>query len=170
MAPEGSRAPAAGLVWAWVSLAAVFACAGPASWRYQEALDAAPPAATHALHDERLRDLMRDLERLRTERLPQAFDVHGAQQRRIRDLVAAARALSASAARIPSALPEALEAEDRQAFRALAGQLQHLADDLAEQAPALSVPQQRERLFAIDATCSDCHRRFRIPGLGSEAD
>ncbi len=142
--------------------AAVLACAGGAP-------PAEPPAeaaGAHAVHSQRLRRTMDQLDRVRWRRLPQELDGPGhAQQREQREqLAAAASQLAVTAADIPSGihglgLPEA----DRRAFEALSRQLRAAALRLASDAPTATNAEIAERVAAIDAVCADCHERFRLP-------
>jgi len=151
--------------WVLVTLAVVLGCGGPAQWRYEKALEQIAAPAAHGIHDERLAVLMRDLDRLRDARLPQALDVREERDRQAREVADVARAMSESAARILAALPADLDAREQAEFRSLAASLERSCAQLAEEAPSLSASQRRERLAEIGATCDQCHGRFRIPGV-----
>ena len=77
-------------------------CGAPGRVRYEESLARTPEPAIHAVHSERLLELMRGLERLRDERLPQAMDVEAAETRRAEGIAEVAHAMMASARLIPS--------------------------------------------------------------------
>jgi len=149
------------LGWAIASLA----CGGPAQWRYEEALERSPEPAAHAIHEERLASLMRDLDRLRAERLPKAFDVRDEEGRQAQEVARVLQAMAESALAIPAAEPANLDASASAEFRALADTLQRESARLAEEAPHLSFGEIRTRVTEIDANCNDCHVRFRIPGV-----
>jgi len=153
----------AGSLW----ILAVVSCAGPAQWRYEAALEQAPASAAHAIHEQRLTALMRDLDRLRVERLPKALDTREEERHQAVRIAQVARAMARSAALIPGAEPPDLDERSRAEFRALAERLQRRATALAEDAPQLEPDQRSERLSEIDATCQQCHGRFRIPGIES---
>lgn len=125
-------------------------------------------AAAHAMHEQQLTDVMRRLEALRTERLPTELDVDLAEARGAQGFARAAREMSASAAWIRLAIPAALDPEEQAEFREIAGRLRDQAHRLAEDAPDLTIEQRRARLAEIEATCTRCHSRFRIPGVGDE--
>jgi cytochrome c556 len=151
--------------WIGTGLAAAVGCSGPAERRYEVELERTPEPAAHAVHEERLRALMRDFERLRGERLPKPVDTRDDEARRALEVARLARALAESAARIPAAAPAALDARERHEFRALAEQLERLGRALAADAPRLASGPRQARLDEIDATCEQCHTRFRIPGI-----
>jgi cytochrome c556 len=159
------RILALAVLWLVMNLAVALGCGGPAQWRYEEALQQTAEPAAHGVHDERLTIVMRDLERLRDERLPKAFDMREEQDRRAREVARVAQAMAESAARIPAALPPDLDAQGQADFRALAAELERMCAQLAEEAPRLTAKQRRSRLTQIDATCNQCHGGFRIPGV-----
>jgi cytochrome c556 len=145
------------------------ACGGPAQLRYEKQLEHAPAAAAHAVHEQRLGELMASLDELRNERLPKALDVEVEQERQTREVVRVARAMADSAARIPAAAPADLDERERAEFLGLANTLEQRTERLIADAPRLTSEQRRTQLAEIDATCDDCHRRFRIPGRGDVA-
>lgn len=150
---------------AWALAALLFGLASgcqPAQVRYEQEVEETPPAARHAIHDERLRELMSGLATLHDERLPQAMDVRTDEARRRAELARVARALERSAARIPELVPEdALDAGSREELRRYARTLASQARQLGEDAPRLDVGEAEARLHAIEATCAGCHARFR---------
>jgi cytochrome c556 len=133
--------------------------------RYREQLGHASPGARHALHAERLQQLMRSLDRLSRERLPQAMDLETERERRVRAISEVAGALAGSADGILEAAPEAeLSESERADFERLAVQLRQRALERERDAPGLTDAQARSQLEAIDQTCASCHARFRPPG------
>jgi hypothetical protein len=152
----------AGLLALLVASAAAPGCRGPAQVRYEEALEQAPAPAAHAVHGERLVDVMRALERLRDERLPAAFDVEAERERRGRRVSEVALAMAAAAERIPPAAAERpLDPAERAEFLRLADGLARRARHLAEAAPRLEPQELRGAIEGIEQTCSACHGRFR---------
>lgn len=139
-------------------------CGGPAVVRYEEELERTRPSAVHAVHEVRLVQLMRDLDRLRDERLPKALDVDVERRRQVREVERVARAMAESATLIAAAAPADLATEERQEFLALADTLKSRSEALATDAGRLTAPQRRERLLEIDRTCGRCHAGFRVPG------
>lgn len=162
------RAPGrgAGLALAALGGAAALACAAPAEVRYERELARAPAGSRHAIYDERLQELMRRLDRLARERLPQALDVDQVEERRVRDLGEVAGALADAA----GALPEVgkgleLEPDEQAAFAELAAELAGQAAELAALPPGTAPAEVRARLDAMQGVCVQCHTRFRLPGL-----
>jgi cytochrome c556 len=157
---RGLRIPAGGL--ALLALAGV-GCRVPAQLHYEEQLRTTPPAERHAIHSERLEQHMRGLERLAVERLPRAMDEQEAESRRKAEVAEVARALADSASRIGGAAGTLeLDAASRREFLGLADALRRRAQQLADDAPRLSVDEMRARAHEIDASCAACHERFRI--------
>jgi cytochrome c556 len=143
-------------------------CRGPALWEYEKRVEETPPASVHAVHQERLEELMGDLDRLRNERLSKSYDVEIEERRSARAVAEVAAALASSAAQIPAAAPPDLDDRERAEFLALARELEQRTLRLADQAERLGPAQRDAALAEIDATCSRCHRRFRIPRVNDE--
>jgi cytochrome c556 len=145
-----------------VWLLAFLACAPPAALRYDEQVEATPPAAVHAVHAERLVELMRGLGRLVAERLPRAMDATRERQRRVAELAAVAAAAAESARRIPADAGEPGWGEaERGAFVAHARELEARASALAAEARELTPEQIDGRVAGLLGTCAGCHGRFR---------
>ncbi len=138
-------------------------CRGPAQVRYEQQLERTPEPAAHAVHGERLAELMRALDRLRGERLPQAMEVGVERDRRAEAVREVALGMARSAARIADAAPGPLDAAERAEFDALARELEQRARGVADAAPHASTAALEERLRALEATCNRCHDRFRLP-------
>jgi len=152
-----------------VTVFLVSSCGGPAALRYEEEVEHTRGEAVHAVHEERLRQLMRELDRLRDERLPKALDMEVELQRQGREVERVAQAMAESAAMIAAAAPARLDADERKEFLALADDLRRRSEALAMEAPTLTPAQRGARLAEIDTTCGRCHARFRIPG-GPDAE
>jgi len=164
------RRYARAICWTLAIAVVSLACRGPAQWRYEERLAGTPGPTAHGVHEERLAVLMRDLGRLRDQRLPKAFDVREEEGQRAREIARVLQAMAESAPEISAAEPGRLGAAESEEFRALAEAMRHSAARLAEDAPHLSVNELRIRMAEIDATCNHCHGRFRIPGVTLEED
>jgi cytochrome c556 len=113
---------------------------------------------------------MRDLDRMRDRRLPQALDPRDEEARRLAELAQVARGMAESAARIGESAPAALDATERAGFVALASHLESLCGDLADTVERLDARARVARWREIDATCDACHDRFRIPGRAFDGD
>ena len=144
-------------------------CGAPPSVRYAERLEGASGEAAHGVHSERLSELMRGLQRLQAERLPQAMDAEIEERRRAAEIADVARSMARSSEEIPAAAREAgLDDEARAEFQLLADALVRSADRLAVVADARGVGvTQRDELRAasreLEVICDQCHGRFRIP-------
>lgn len=159
---------------ALAALAALLAgapgCGAPAQVRYEEELERTPAPAEHAVHGERLAELMRSLERLRGERLPQALAVGVERERRAEAVSEVALEMARSAARIPEVAPPPADAAQRAEFLASAALLERRARELAEAAAQRPPPPLDARFRALEATCADCHARFRGAGAAPAGD
>lgn len=144
---------------ATLAVVALAACEGPAQWRYEEALEQAPRAAAHAVYDEQLKRVMRDLGGLRGDLLPKAVDLEVEEDRRAAEVSRVARAMAASANQIQSSAATGDEA----GLHELAEDLERLTAALARDVGNLTPDERAARLAEIDATCDRCHDRFRIP-------
>jgi hypothetical protein len=157
----------ASLSWLLVWALPVLACAPPARVQYEERVESAPPASAHAVHAERLSEVMRALNRLVDERLPRAMDTRAVREGRREELAAVAGAIAVSAGQIPARVDErGLSHAERRLFDGRARVLEQRARSLAEDAPSLTTEQIGARVDAIREACAACHGRFRdgLPG------
>lgn len=145
-------------------LLCVVGCAAPEQTRYEQELERTDAVAAHAVHNDRLQQVMRRLGRLEGERLPKALDVSGARQRQVEEVVRISHAMAESAARIPE-IAAAIEMDESaledMVRRSRALQERCLA--LAREAPELALDEMRARLESIERSCNGCHERFRPP-------
>ena len=149
--------------WLALGAAAWLACAAPAEERYREGLAETPEPARHGVAGRRLAELMRGLDELAHDRLPRALDVAALRAHRVDEVVDVARGLSEAAARIPAAADGlGLGGEERAAFAGLAATLERRAGALAADAPGLGRDALDARVRELQATCEDCHTRFRV--------
>jgi len=143
------------------ALLAAPACGPPAQLRYEARLDRTPAPARHAVHSERLQELMRSLDALSLERLPQAMDVEVERERRAEEIAAVARAIADTARKIPVATAGIeLDADEREAFERSAVLLSERAEQLGRDGAMLTPEEIRGGVDAIEATCKGCHRQF----------
>jgi len=138
----------------FLSLAALACASGGES----ATSDADAARSEHARQIERLRASMRQLGRIRDERLPQAMDSRLDRDARVEAIARSARQIAVWAERAALDAPDGPESLE---FRSRADTLARLSLDLARRAPTYSDAQLRDRLSAIDATCSSCHRQLR---------
>lgn len=140
-----------------------YGCA-PAEVSYERSLEDTPAPAAHAVHSDRLAQLMRGLELLAFERLPQAMDAEAESEQQAARVADVARALAASARQIPQALSVSdLDAQEREEFLRLKDALAREASALAEEATLLSPSALAARASTLEGSCDHCHRRFRLP-------
>jgi len=139
----------------------LMAACTPAQVRYERELDAVAPVAAHGIHDARLRELMRGLERLSQERLPRAMDVGEAEAGRAEQIRRVAQDLAASAREIPVAVDaSAMPHAERDAFVAAAVNLENAAHALGARAGD-SPHELQAAVRVVDAACRSCHAGFR---------
>lgn len=153
------RAPAA------IAAALVLsACSLPGQVRYEKQLEGTSPEAAHAVHAERLYELMRSLDRLSHQRLPQAMDPAQERDARVREAREVALAIAEAATLIPEVESgTARSAPERREFAAHARVLEQRARGFAERAAAQSPEEMQAEGRAILEACAACHRRYR-PG------
>lgn len=124
-------------------------------------------AESHALYDERLRDLMSEMQRTTNENWPEKMDDEHAPPN-AKDTAFSfdkaeplADALAKSADRIPDTVAHLVMIEaDRRAFRAQSETLRDQALRLSTAAKKRDTTEMRTVLQSIDATCRACHARF----------
>jgi hypothetical protein len=155
--------PAARLLPRLVLLGSLLAgCQTPARRAYEEELARTPAGAHHGVHTERLLGVMRGLDRLTGERLPQDLDVESAGEVRVEELVELAEAIAASAEEIPQAAFQAsLTEPERVAFHQRAALLRERALALARDARTLSPEQRAQATSQLRDVCDGCHAEFR---------
>jgi cytochrome c556 len=150
--------------------ALLIACAPPAQVRYEEQVQASPPAATHGVHAQRLAELMQGLDRLSSERLPKAMNRQQEREWRVREVESVASGIADSAAQIPGVAPQRMrDGTNSRAFRENAAVLEIRARSLADDANTLTPDELNARVAELRDTCAACHRRFR-PGYVEPAD
>ncbi len=130
---------------------------------YQRRLDDTGRPALHAIHKERLREIMADLSRLTFERMPQEMDARTIRDRDLRELVAVADAMAADARAIPDALHDVrISEEDRRVFNSFADKLYVEATEMAAQARDRRLDDVQRTMQEMITTCNACHSSFRI--------
>lgn len=130
---------------------------------YEQRVDEAGQPLQHAIHSERLTEIMKGLERLNGEKLPQEVDPEPVQQRRIAEIIEVAGAMEESAAHIPDVLGDVeLSKERRSQFVAMADELGALSRELKEKGKDLNVAEINAEMEKIRGVCQSCHQKFRI--------
>lgn len=124
-----------------------------------------PPGGSpslHAVHNERLHDLMMRMNSLLQEQIRTGLEVEQERGMHAREMAMAAGRLAGTVDSLITALPTLqLNADDRTIFLALADRLRGLAGQLERQAGHGAFDQARTTLNDIDRTCAACHGLFR---------
>ncbi|OWY70454.1 hypothetical protein B7486_16875 [cyanobacterium TDX16] len=130
---------------------------------YELRLEDTGKPALHALREERLREIMSDLNRLTFESMPQEMNNHVQRNRDFVRLAEVADRLAQDAQAIPLVLQEVrMASEDRHVFNSYASKLQEEATGLAELARSRSMEALRTKMDEMITTCNACHSAFRI--------
>ncbi|MEN8259511.1 MAG: cytochrome c [Pseudomonadota bacterium] len=136
-------------------------CAGSKEEYRQRLMETGPPAL-HAVHNDRLRALMRRMNALLLERWHTELDIDEKRRRQTREIADVAEALQETVSDILATLPElSLEKSEQDLFRKLAGRLKSQAATLREQAAHNYVDAIPDSLDRITTTCNACHNAFR---------
>ncbi len=145
------------------AIALASSCIQPSQRPYESKLANTGKPALHAVHDQRLRELMAGLSGTVLERMPQELEPGFAGKAKRRDIARIAESLAESSRRIPGVLEQVrMGGEDRRVFEALAAKLHDEAAELATLAKRSDVPGMRTKLDEIITTCNACHNSFRI--------
>jgi cytochrome c556 len=148
-----------------VPIAAAISCATSERQRYRQEVATTSAPALHAVHSERLRQVMDDMDLITNEHLPQDFDASRTRDQRYRDVAKLADRLADTAREIPEALNGIkLNEENKQTFCTLAEALRQHALDLADNARNQNESAADANLKQIEATCNACHSAFREAG------
>jgi len=126
--------------WAAMSLAASLAvlilasCTITPSQRYETRCQETPKSSLHAVQENRLREIMRDMDRLAPDQWPQEMDFNVERGQYIREASKVVTVMAATAGNFPDVTgEERFSEQDRQAFV-------RLAERLHDQAAALDKP------------------------------
>jgi cytochrome c556 len=119
-------------------------------------------AVTHAVHDERLRDVMREMPGGSFERLPQELDDPRHERPYLDTVSSRAAALAEATTRIGTIVDQVgLTPDERRLFLDLVDALRDRARQLQEQADRGQTRLIEGTMHEIDDTCSACHQLFR---------
>ncbi|MCK6483988.1 MAG: cytochrome c [Phycisphaerae bacterium] len=118
--------------------------------------------ALHTIHNDRLHELMEELNRRRFARMPQELDAGIDRRTAARNIARSAAALAETAGYIPESLADSdLSEEERAVFIRLAHKLHEQSLALQRRAEAMELDSVPNELEAITATCNACHSAFR---------
>ncbi|MGR9108254.1 MAG: hypothetical protein ACU843_15140 [Gammaproteobacteria bacterium] len=128
--------------------------------------DNADPAL-HAVQNERIHELMTEMNSLMYDRMRTELDIEQERRRRTTQIAAVARSMSATIDGVITTLPTLnLRTDEQKTFAALVEKLKTQADQLEGQASRNefgAIPQTLERMKRI---CAACHQLFRKSGSG----
>ena len=159
----GVRTTAALISMAGAGLALLSSCIQPSQRPYERKLANTGEPALHAVHDQRLRELMAGLSDMALDRMPQELEPGAASKAKRRDIARIADSLAVTSLRIPRVLEQVrMGGEDRRVFEALAARLNDEAAQFAKLARSNDLPGMRTKLDAMIITCNACHKSFRI--------
>lgn len=122
-----------------------------------------PPktAQIHALHSEKLRQVMRNLQGLAHDRLPQELDVQDQRGRYFEEISGAADAMANAAGELPEIVPElGLTGDALGIFLKMAARLQSRALALGRHAAEKNLKETALALEEIKKTCEACHSLY----------
>ena len=148
-----------------ISAGCLFApgCAAENQGSYESQLADTGRPALHAVHEERLREIMADLSRLTFEHMPQEMNVDAQQKRDAVRLATVADLLARDAKAIPLVLEDVrMASEDRRLFNSYADKLHIEAKEIASLARERSFDEVKVKLDEMVTTCNACHSAFRV--------
>jgi hypothetical protein len=145
-----------------VCLPAILASCQSQRARYEMKLADTGAPALHAVHAERLEQLMKLIDEMRFVYLPPEKETEPYRHRQKAEAAKVAQRLADAAHRIPEALPEGeLDEDEYKLFMKLVKQLEEDALYMKEQADKKSRDGMVKAGDRIVATCNACHSAFR---------
>ncbi|NNL66672.1 MAG: cytochrome c [Myxococcales bacterium] len=152
------------VVLALTAAGVLVACQGSAPDAYEEELAREPAASRHAVHSERLAEVMKSLDRLANERLPPEMDVETASGPWVAELVDVSEAIARSSEQIPQAAFQAsLTRSEHVTFHQAAALLRERALRIAREAETMTPAERRGAVLDLRESCEGCHQDFRAP-------
>jgi hypothetical protein len=155
---------------AWVFIAAVvgvsiLACSASPQWRYEEKLANTGEPALHAVHSDRLVELMAELDRIMSYPEWKETTRTLRHARDIRQMAEAAAALADTSTAIRRSAEElGLDGAGKRTFMSLTDKLHEQSLALQKEAEAKNADRIRGSLDGIVRTCNACHSLFRDGG------
>lgn len=145
------------------------ACKETPKERYERQLRETEGPMQHAVHSDRLLELMAQLKHLTYSRLPPELEQSRLTDQRIAEIRWIASGMSSAARYIPEVLSDVeLPPERAQEFRRLASELRDQCQRFEQTAMSLSAETVRSvdglvtEFADILDTCDSCHTRFRV--------
>jgi len=138
-------------------------CAPGDKAQYERHLEGAGPPALHAVHSERLQQLMKHMGDVTRDRMPQEMDGGAERDQRIREVRQAAGGIAETATHIPEILKDVqMSEEHREVFVTLARQLRTQSLALQAAANRNDLRALNDGMQTIMTTCNACHNAFRV--------
>lgn len=142
------------------------ACQSPMKKEYAQQPETKANPSLRVIHNEELRKIMRELNRLsnqlKFQRLPQEMDFREERERQMIKVERIAETMAATSILIPEAISEfKLNEDQKKVFSELADTLNSQARELYQRAKNKSFPDAKETLSSINKTCDSCHKAFR---------
>jgi cytochrome c556 len=123
---------------------------------------ASDEAALHAIQSEELKSLMRQIQALDVEFMPQELDSVREREVYLENSAATALAMAQAASRLPEIITRvSMDESEREVFLVYADRLRRQSEDLGTQAQRGDEYGVRSSMSAIASTCVACHALFR---------
>ncbi len=137
-------------------------CAPGPRESYRSRAASTDQASLHAVHSDRLHELMGDLQDLTFGRLPQEHDTEADRAKLLSEVVAVSDDLVNTADMLKLAMPELdLTAKEQTTFASLTDKLREQAQTLKQQGQNNLADELPNTLDQMQATCTACHSMFR---------
>ncbi len=150
---------------AGAGLPPLWSCSQTAEQHYETRLADTGKPALHAVHNDRLRELMGAMGGKALDQLPQEMEPGLASGPNLDEVSAIATSLAKTARELPAVGGDAgLSEQDRNVFDALCKKLDEEATALATCAKRQDPAGARAKLDQIISTCNACHSQFRFSG------
>lgn len=138
------------------------ACSQHEKQDYGELVAGRETPERHAIQSDELQEVMREIDTLALQRLPQEIDPEQARDRRIEKVAELADHLAVSASQIPHVVgQDQLQGDDWHEFVCLADKLRDQALELKAHAADRHVGNMERALESMTTTCNSCHSLFR---------
>lgn len=142
----------------------LWACGPSPQQKYEQRVEQTGEPALHAVHSDRLQQIMADLNDVMYGRLPTMYDTDATRQKLLGDAKQVAVALRETAGQVVQIMPELqLSTEEAITFHSLATKLESQAKTLQEQADRNMVEALPDTLDQMRTTCTACHNLFQGP-------
>lgn len=115
----------------------------------------------HTVHSNQLKNVMKKLNKLTSDRLPQEMDLHRIKMKHVKELSALALKIVAMAAEIPVLQEKGiLNEENKKRFSGLAEKFYNDALSFQRKAETGNMQEIKKVFTTMTATCKECHSLF----------